>query len=478
MKELIGIGDFNMSTFDKIKAHEERRAAIKKQMEAMEAAAEPQTQTSGSPSSTTRRRNTSSASHESSPGTVETARRFLVEEEDDVAPLNDPRRSYGADRRGLNESKPLTQGESIWSSMKSTFNMLGHGTGKAQPATIGKSSRLAEINLRGESQTSIDEVEEEPVYRPSLCTSCYIGIRQLILGVALAIGGTYQYTRSRWDMAMNNGRGKKLLIALIVIAAIVIPVSIVLTRDKSGGEPVTEYSLTPEERHEFIYQRIVDSEITDPEDLAKEGSPQQLALEWIVSGDHADLSHEHDYLIQRYALAVFFYATHGEFINPPKPEEEEKEEEEAEAVEGHEDAVPESEEDNALAGSPDWINQNRWMTSYGICAWHGVECHHRPGTDPTENTFDDEGDVILLNMTDNNIRGYIPSELFAAHPYIRWMSLAGNGLYGSLPSEIGYLDDCRKCNEFGCRLVLRSYNAWTHDSTFVSLSYHRLPLFI
>ena len=34
-----------MSTLDKMKAHEERRAAIKKQMEAMEAAAEPRMQT-------------------------------------------------------------------------------------------------------------------------------------------------------------------------------------------------------------------------------------------------------------------------------------------------------------------------------------------------------------------------------------------------------------------------------------------------
>lgn len=434
-----------MSTFDKMKAQEERRAAIKKQMEAMEAAAEPRSQVATP--ATARRRNTSTSSSRDSHGTVETARRFLVDEEDDddIAPLNDPRTSV--ERRSLYEAKPRQtgqkHGESVWSSMKSTFSMLGSGTGKAQPATLGKSSRLAEVNLVGESQSSIVE-EEEPVYHPSLCTSCYIGIRRLILAVALAIGGTYQYTRSRWEMAMGNGRGKKLLVAIIVIAAIVIPVSIVLTRDNgSSAEPTTDYSLTSQERHDFIYQRIVDSGLSDPEDLGDEGSPQQLALEWIVSGDHGDLSHEHDFLLQRYALAVFFYSTHGEFIHPPPSDEDETEQKE-EAVDGHEDYPAEEEENKELANSPDWINQNRWMSSYGICAWHGIQCHHRPGTEPTDNSFDDEGDVILVNMTDNNIRGTIPKELFAAHPYMRYVSLAGNGIFGTLPSEIGYLDDIRK----------------------------------
>jgi len=470
-----------MSTFDKMKAHEERRAAIKKQMEAMEAAAEPRMHTSTP--STTRRRTVadgSSDTNRDSPGTVETARRFLVDEDDDVTPLNDPKQSHGGERRSLYEEKSQQagkgQGESIWSSMKSTFNMLGSGTGKAQPFALGKSQRLAEINLVGESQTSIVE-EEEPVYRPSLCTSCYIGFRRLILGLALAIGGTYQYTRSRWEMAMNNGRGKKLFIALIVIAAIVIPVSIVLTRDNGGGQASTDYDLTSQERRDFIYQRIVDSGVSDPDDLTAEGSPQQLALDWIVSGDHGDLSHEHEYLLQRYALAVFFYATHGDFIFPPTATAEnttDHEHDQEEGIEGHEDyaeAPAGEEEDYELDGAPDWINQNRWMSSYGICAWHGIQCHHRPGTDPTDNSFDDEGDIILVNMTDNNVRGTIPKELFIAHPLVRWMSFAGNGLFGTLPSEIGYLDDLRKYSDM-------SANSTNLSSCSLSslTAYHRLSL--
>ena len=384
-----------------------------------------------------------------SPGTVETARRFLVDDDDDVAPLNDRRQSRGVEHHHLYEKGPQQiakgDGESIWSSMKSTFNMLGSGTGKAQPATLGtRSQRLAEINLIGESQTSIKEVKE-PEYHPSFCTSCYIGVRHLILGLALAIGGTYQYTRSRWEMAMGNGRGKKLLITLIVITIIVIPISIILTWDNGSGEAAIDYDLTPQECHDFILQRILDSGISNPDDLATKGTPQKLALDWIVSGDHGDLSHEHDYLLQRYALAVFFYAMHGDYIFPPVINA--KNITDQEGFEGHEDygEPPASEEkDYELDGSPEWINQNHWMSSYGICAWHGIQCHHRPGTDPTNNSFDDEGDIILVNMRDNNIHGTIPRELFIAHPLIRWMSFAGNGLFGTLPSEIGYLDDLCK----------------------------------
>lgn len=48
-----------------------------------------------------------------------------------------------------------------------------------------------------------------------------------------------------------------------------------------------------------------------------------------------------------------------------------------------------------------------------------------------------------MNMTDNNICGFIPRELFLAHPYTRWLSFSGNGLYGTLPTEIGFLDNLR-----------------------------------
>ena len=468
-----------MSTFDKMKAHEERRAAIKKQMEAMEAAAEPRMQTP----STTRRRTTASSSPTSrdSPGTVETARRFLVDEDDDVAPLNDWKQSHGVERRSLYETGPPTDYQRtrrkhlVQHEEHLQHAWLRNGESTACRARKGvndwpKSTSLVKARPPSKKPKSLN-IALRFVHHVILV------IRRLILGLALAIGGTYQYTRSRWEMAMGNGRGKKLLIALVVIAVIVIPVSIVLTRDKSGGEKAIDYDLTPEERHDFILQRIVDSGISNPDDLATEGTPQKLALDWIVSGDHGELSHEHDYLLQRYALAVFFYATHGDFIFPPAVPAENITGDQEEGIEGHEDydgAPAGEEEDYELDGSPDWINQNRWMSSYGICAWHGIQCHHRPGTDPTDNSFDDEGDIILVNMTDNNIRGTIPRELFIAHPLIRWLSLAGNGLFGTLPSEIGYLDDLRKFIVLGSfislSIVLLMFIFFLMTAGYLSLS--------
>ena len=321
--------------------------------------------------------------------------------------------------------------------MKNSFRVFGSGTGKAQPAALRNSPRLAEVNLRGESERDFDIDDEGPAYRPSVLTSIYVSIRRLMLGLALAAGGTYQYTRSRWEMAMGNGRGKKLLVVLLVISAIVIPVSIVLTKDNGSSSSGSNSTLSTE-RHSFISERILESGMSLEDELTTEGTPQNLALEWIVSGDHAQLAQDHDYLLQRYALAVFFYSTHGKFIQQPSEKDNETEEG---AVEGHDD-MTQGKENSSLA-QPDWTNQNRWMSSYGICAWHGIQCHHRPGTDPLDNTFDDEGDIILFNLTDNNVRGFIPRELFVAHPYIRWISFSDNGLYGKLPTEIGFLDDLR-----------------------------------
>ena len=439
------------STFEKSKAQEARRAAIKKQMEAMEAAAKAESNRSlssgtgsASTTSTARKRGTS----RDSPGTVETARRFLIDEDDDDVPEHGPLNpsSRGRDDRRTSYSASTHQtsrgqGESIWSSMKSTFNMFG--TGNAQPATLGKSQRLAEINLQEEMRA----VEEGngPAYRPSLCTSLYIYIRRLMLGIALAAGGTYEYTRSRWEMAMANGRGKKLYLAILVILAITIPVAVVLS--KNGSSEPTDYDLTSDERHEYIADRIVDSGMSSIDEINTPGTPQYMAFEWIVTGDHGDLAHDHEYLLQRYALAVFFYATHGNFTKLPTDQN--TEDIVIVNAEGH-DVVKEEEETNVLESDTNWLNQNRWMSSYGICAWHGVECHHRPGTDPLDTSYDDEGDLILLNMTDNNVRGTIPRELFMAHPNMRWLSFSGNGIFGTLPTELGYLTDLRKYEE--CQL--------------------------
>lgn len=114
-----------------------------------------------------------------------------------------------------------------------------------------------------------------------------------------------------------NGRGKKLFAAFFVILAIVIPVSIILTKDNGSSDSSSSSSLSTEQRRSCISESILKSGMSLKDELMSKGTPQNLALEWIVLGDHAELAEDHDYLLQRYALAVFFYSTHGDFIKQP-----------------------------------------------------------------------------------------------------------------------------------------------------------------
>jgi hypothetical protein len=97
-----------------------------------------------------------------------------------------------------------------------------------------------------------------------------------------------------------------------------------------------------------------------------------------------------------------------------------------------------------LAAQPNWVRESGWLSGQGYCSWFGVECHHREGTSIYNTRYDDNNGLILLNMTENNVRGKVPREIFVANPDIRWFSVSGNGFFGEVPSEIGTLTQMRK----------------------------------
>ena len=50
-------------------------------------------------------------------------------------------------------------------------------------------------------------------------------------------------------------------------------------------------------------------------------------------------------------------------------------------------------------GGDDWINNDKWMTKAHECEWYGVQC----------NVY--EGMVDMLDLSSNNLKGFLPSEL-------------------------------------------------------------------
>ena len=76
-------------------------------------------------------------------------------------------------------------------------------------------------------------------------------------------------------------------------------------------------------------------------------------------------------------------------------------------------------------GGPEWANNDHWLTHAPLSDWHGV-------------TADDEGRVVVLNLTDNDVTGELPPELGDLYGLI-WLAIGGYDLKGGIPPEIGNL---------------------------------------
>lgn len=146
-------------------------------------------------------------------------------------------------------------------------------------------------------------------------------------------------------------------------------------------------------------------------------TPQTKALIWL---GHADTTEErdvqHQLFFQRFALAVFYFSTHGKHVTTMDA---------ATLIQtANTDSFPSSYLYH-LEHESSWLNRYRWLSTKSVCTWHGIEC------DP-----DEVGDerIIALNLTHNGLHGTIPwRELTAT---LRWnlqsVELSGNAIVGDI----------------------------------------------
>ena len=77
------------------------------------------------------------------------------------------------------------------------------------------------------------------------------------------------------------------------------------------------------------------------------------------------------------------------------------------------------------ADGPSWRNNENWLTDAPLGDWHGVE-------------VDGAGNVVRIELSQNNLSGRIPPEI-GDLAHLASLSLRSNGIAGSIPPELGSL---------------------------------------
>lgn len=210
---------------------------------------------------------------------------------------------------------------------------------------------------------------------------------------------------------------------------------------KGGGGEQQEIDY---ERFNRIKDRILEHGVSHASDLEETYTPQYRALVWLVRDDPrrldlpplddetagvsgADVDAEQS-LFQRYALATLWFQTNDLQIVK-------------QSMTGRDVEDPFDEPFDPLDLTLDdirWRNSDNWMSSKGLCLWHGVTCHPHG---KYGQKYDGDFYVEILNLTSNNVYGILPREVFTGFGKLKALDLSQNELEGTIGYELGMLKD-------------------------------------
>eukprot|EP00588_Corethron_pennatum_P003414 CAMPEP_0194293298 /NCGR_PEP_ID=MMETSP0169-20130528/47621_1 /TAXON_ID=218684 /ORGANISM="Corethron pennatum, Strain L29A3" /LENGTH=628 /DNA_ID=CAMNT_0039041759 /DNA_START=107 /DNA_END=1993 /DNA_ORIENTATION=- len=121
-------------------------------------------------------------------------------------------------------------------------------------------------------------------------------------------------------------------------------------------------------------------------------TPQGRAFEWILHTDVAQLEALNPQLVERYVIAVLYFAFSG----------------------------------------IGWISSEQWLSKKPICNWQGITC-----TATVDSTH-----VTRIQLVNNELRGTIPDEIDQLL-YLEELALHENKIYGSIPQTLSGIENIK-----------------------------------
>lgn len=166
-------------------------------------------------------------------------------------------------------------------------------------------------------------------------------------------------------------------------------------RDDRLAMVVTMCGMTADERSIMLRSGL--SAISDPVLMETSGTPQYFALFWLDMIDEAILCPDAPNIIQRYIVALVYFALNGP------------------------DWYQCSAESVGIIGPCDIVGR-RWLDVRIECRWYGISCANEV--------------VTGISLKNNNLAGELPSEIFSL-PSLRALSLDHNkNIGGTIPAAI------------------------------------------
>jgi len=437
------------NTLDKTQTQYERKVARQKQLDMMEAAAAGQSY-SGENSSDTgsvASKNSRSTDSIAPEGAIESARRFLWDEDEEeygrqnaaagAAPTHNIASTYehyaGADQQtnlmggnlstGPGENGSGGFGSRLANSIMGSF-FRPRESDTANNVNLAPRRASANNTFMGDAQPREADEYIEKKRRGGFITligECCMAMLHTFLG-ALAILCEYL---TACLASINPKLCVMMMVALTGVGLFIFAIVAIVHRSKSGGVSDTSGAITysgglpqivDQVRYDGIRTTITGSAFTSEKTLDTPGTAQNYALRWLTDEDPGKLQADDDAILQRYALATFYFSTYVY----------------AEIVDSQ----------NGGSGGG-WTYGDYWMSEKGICMWFGVSCppHLKEGLEEVH--YNENSDILRLNLTDNNIRGIVPSELAALENLVS-MDLGNNKLEGTVPKAFTELKQLRK----------------------------------
>jgi hypothetical protein len=158
--------------------------------------------------------------------------------------------------------------------------------------------------------------------------------------------------------------------------------------------------VTPEQR--IIGILAILDQVADSQLIRDPTTPQGQATEWILNDDELNCPTDPK-LIQRWALAVFYFSTEGDdwelcSDNPVSP-----------------------------CNVPPFVDDSAFLSEVNECEWAGIRCNTN-------------GCVTDIEFENNGLAGTIPTEL-ALLTALAFLGLEQGATTGTIPSELGSLSD-------------------------------------